>query len=91
MKHGQALEQWVIANMGNSRSEARRERLKKLLADLHRHPDSGALPVGSAQRLMVETHERRVVQDAMHMGYEPPEQTLKDLGIHLGLELGLGI
>ena len=91
MKHGQALEQWALADLNHSRNEARRERLKKLLADLHRHPDSGVLPVGSAQRLMVESHERRVLQDATHLGYEPPEQAIKDLGIHLGLELGLGL
>jgi hypothetical protein len=27
----------------------------------------------------------------LHLGCEPPEQTLKDLGIHLGLEVGLGL
>jgi len=32
-----------------------------------------------------------VLQQAMSMGYQPPEQQIKDLGLHIGLELGLGL
>jgi hypothetical protein len=91
MRHGQALEQWALADLGRTRDEARRERLKKLLADIHRHPESTTLPVGSPQRLLVESKERQLMETAMLLGYEPPEQALRDLGIHLGLELGLGL
>ncbi len=91
MKHGRTLEQWALADLGRAKDESRRERLKKLLAELHRHPDSHTLPVGSAQRQLVESHERRVMEHAMHLGYEPPEKAIQDLGIHLGLELGLGL
>jgi hypothetical protein len=91
MRHGQALEQWATTDLGRTRDEARRERLKKLLTEMHRHPDSTTLPVGSPQRLLVESHERRVMEKAMLLGYEPPEQALRDLGIHLGLELGMGL
>ena len=91
MKHGQALEQWALADLSRVKDEPRRERLKKLLAELHRHPDSHTLPVGSVQRQLVESHERRVMEHAMQLGYEPPEKAIQDLGIHLGLELGLGL
>lgn len=91
MRHGEALEHWAAADLEKSREETRRAKLKKLLAELHQHPDSRSLPVGSSQRLLVESHERRVMQAAMELGYEPPEQVLKDLGLHLGMELGLGI
>jgi len=91
MKHGQALEQWALASLDRSRDEAKRERLKKLLTELHRRPDSQSLPVGSSQRLLAETHERQVMEQAIHLGYQPPEQAVRDLGLHLGLELGLGL
>ena len=91
MKGAQSLDQWAHEQLEGSRSESRRERLKKLLADLHKHPDSMSLPVGSAQRLMVERHERNVLQKAMGMGYQPPKEQIKEMGLHLGLELGLGL
>ena len=31
------------------------------------------------------------MEHAMQLGYEPPEKAIQDLGIHLGLELGLGL
>ncbi|UTV80119.1 hypothetical protein MQE22_08795 [Acidithiobacillus sp. YTS05] len=91
MKHGEALEHWVTADLERSREENRRAKLKKLLAEIHQHPDSRSLPAGSSQRLLVESHERKVMQSAMDLGYEPPEQVLKELGLHLGVELGLGL
>jgi len=91
VKNAQALDQWAHQELERARYDGRRERLKKLLADLHKHPDSLALPVGSPQRLLSEQHERKVLQQAMNMGYQPPEQQIKELGLHVGLELGLGL
>ena len=31
------------------------------------------------------------MQEAVNLGYEPPEKVLKEMGLHLGLELGVGI
>ncbi|MEY2340978.1 hypothetical protein AB4090_02575 [Acidithiobacillus sp. IBUN Pt1247-S3] len=91
MKHGADIEHWATEFMGKTRVEVKRERLKRLLAGLHRHPDSASLPVGSPQRILVQSHERNLMQEAVHLGYEPPEQVLKELGLHLGLEVGLGL
>lgn len=91
MKYAEALDQWARQELENTRYEGRRDRLKKLLADLHKHPDSLSLPVGSPRRLLAETHERTVMRQAVHLGYQPPEQELKELGLHLGLGMGLGL
>lgn len=91
MKHGQDIEQWALDSLDRTRQESRREQLRKLLANLHRHPDSAALPVGSSQRLVARSHERQLMQEAVNLGYEPPEQVIKEMGLHLGLELGLGL
>jgi len=91
VKNEQSLDQWVHQELDRTRYEGRRKRLEKLLADLHKHQSSMSLPVGSPQRLVAEQNERKVLQQAMSMGYQPPEQQIKDLGLHIGLELGLGL
>ena len=91
MKHGLEIEQWALESLGRTRQDHRRERLKKLLAGLHRHPDSASLPAGSPQRILVQSHERNLMQEAVHLGYKPPEQALQEMGLHLGLELGVGL
>ncbi|MBU2754984.1 hypothetical protein HFU84_07000 [Acidithiobacillus sp. CV18-2] len=91
MKHGQAIEEWARETMAKTDREAKRERLRRLLAGLHRHPDSASLPVGSPQRILIQSHERNLMQEAVNLGYEPPEQILKEMGLHLALELGVGL
>ncbi|GEM_PF-3069616 len=91
MKHATDIEHWALESMGKTHVDAKRERLKRLLAGLHRHPDSASLPAGSPQRLLVQSHERQMMQEAVHLGYEPPEKVLKEMGLHLGLELGVGL
>lgn len=91
MRHGQDIERWALESLDRTRQDHRRERLKKLLANLHRHPDSAALPVGSSQRLVAQSHERQPMQEAVNLGYEPPEQVIKEMGLPLGLELGVGL
>jgi len=90
MKHGSEIEQWVLNELGWTKQESRREQLQKLLADLHKHPDSASLPVGSTERLIARSHEKTVTQRAMDLGYEPPEQAIKEMGLHV-VELGLGL
>ena len=87
----QALDQWAHAELEKARSDSRRERLKRLITDMHKHPHSNALPVGSTQRAIAERNERKVMQQAMGMGYVPPEKEIQEMGLHLGLELGLGL
>lgn len=91
MKHGADIEHWAMESMGKTRVEAKRERLRRLLAGLHQYPDSLSLPIGSSQQLLVRSHERRMMQEAVNLGYEPPEKVLKEMGLHLGLEVGLGL
>ncbi|MHB1659534.1 hypothetical protein [Thiomonas sp.] len=73
----------------------RRAQLAKLAEHLHRaekHQHANALPVGSFQRQIARIHERKMVAEAMHLGFHPPEEEIKELGLHLaGRSLGLSL
>ena len=73
----------------------RRAELAKLLEHLKRaevHQHANALPVGSFQRQLARRHERKLVHEAMHLGFQPQEEELKELGLHIaGQSLGLSL
>ena len=90
MKHEQGVRQWALESL-KTQQGTRKERLQKLLADLQRRPDSAALQAGSAQWLVARSRERTLMQEAVNLGYEPPEQVIVEMGLHLGLDLGFGL
>jgi hypothetical protein len=76
-------------------SPRRRAQLAKLAEHLKRaeqHIPAAALPVGSFQRQIARIHERKMVSEAMHLGFHPQEEELKELGLHVaGQALGLSL
>ncbi len=74
----------------------KKERLEKLAVHLKRaeqYAHANALPVGSYQRQIAKRHERKLVAEAMHLGFQPAnEEIIRELGIHLaGSSLGLSL
>ena len=85
---------WLAEELAHA-GPRRRAQLAKLADHLKRadqHIHAAALPVGSFQRQIARIHERKVVSDAMHLGFHPQEEDLKELGLHLaGQSLGLSL
>lgn len=73
----------------------RKEKLAALAEHLRRaeqHQHANALPVGSFQRQTARRHERKLVSEAMRLGFQPQEEELKELGLHAaGQSLGLSL
>ena len=91
---------WLVEELGRAGSAGggsarRKAQLAKLAEHLQQaggHPHADSLPVGSFQRQLARRHERKLVHEAMRLGFEPPEEQLKELGLHLaGQSLGLSL
>ena len=86
---------WLAGEFAHATSQHRRLQLARLTEHLKRaeaHPHANALPVGSFQRQIARRHERKLVQEAMHLGFHLREEELKELGLHAaGQALGLSL
>lgn len=85
---------WLAEELGHAgaRRKAQLAKLAEHLQHASAHPHADSLPVGSFQRQLAKRHERKLVHDAMRLGFEPPEEQLKELGLHLaGQSLGLSL
>ena len=66
--------------------------LAEHLKHADRHIPAGALPVGGFQRQLALRHERKLAREAMHLGFHPPEEAVKEMGLHaVGRSLGLSL
>ncbi len=85
---------WLADELAHA-GPRRRAQLAKLADHLKRaeqHIHAAALPVGSFQRQIARIHERKMVSEAMHLGFHPQEEELKELGLHVaGQALGLSL
>lgn len=86
---------WLAEERARGCGPRRRAQLARLAEHLKRaeaHPHANALPVGSFQRQIARRHERKLVQEAMHLGFHLREEELKELGLHAaGQALGLSL
>lgn len=85
------IQDWLAAEMPKA-SSRRKAELERLAAHLKRQESEvspAALPPGF-QRQLARQRERRVMREAMRYGYEPPEEVMAQLGLHLA-EQSLGI
>jgi hypothetical protein len=85
---------WLAEELAHA-GPRRKTQLAKLAEHLRKaeqHQHANALPVGSFQRQIARIHERKMVAEAMHLGFHPPEEDLKELGLHVaGQSLGLSL
>jgi hypothetical protein len=83
---------WLVQELAHA-DKRRKAELKKLAEQLKRvqgHPHADALPVGSYQRQIAKRRERRLILAAKHAGFQPSDEQLKELGLHLA-EHALGL
>jgi hypothetical protein len=91
------LQAWIAAEIaaGGGKEKGRIRELLKLSDRLHheiKHMSVDALPVGSFQRQIAQIHTKRVMRLAMHAGYHPPEEDIKELGLQVaGQSMGLSL
>ena len=83
---------WLADELAHA-GPRRKAQLAKLAAHLkraERHPHAEALPVGSYQRQIARVHERKMLAEAMNLGFQPQDEEIKELGLHLA-EHALGL
>lgn len=91
-----ALYRWIAEEMQAAYRDPKRQAQLKRLAEktkaAAKHLHADALPVGSYQRQLALVHQRKLATEALQLGYQPPEEEIKALGLHVaGHALGLGL
>ena len=89
MKHGHDIEAWARSQMTGAKGDSRRKKLELLLSEV-KAADPNRYPAGSPQHTLALYRGKDALKHAMGLGYEPPEQALAELGLHV-VELGLGL
>lgn len=83
---------WLAGELAHA-GPRRKAELMKLVEHVNRagqHPSSATFPVGSFQRQIAQLHERKIIKEAVGRGFQPHEDDLKELGLHIaGQSLGL--
>ncbi len=88
------IQRWLREEIqaAGPRRKAQLAQLSERLRQVEAHPAPDTLPAGSTQRLLARSRERKLTRAAMHLGYAPPEEQIKELGLHLaGQSLGLSL
>ena len=94
MSADKEIRAWLAEELAHAgvRRKAQLAKLAEHLQHAGMHPHADSLPVGSFQRQLARRHERKLVHEAMRLGFEPPDEQLKELGLHLaGQSLGLSL
>ncbi len=85
---------WLTDELSHA-SPRRKAQLAKLAGHVQRaeqHMHASALPVGSFQRQLAQRHERKMLSEAMGLGFHPQDEEIKELALHLaGQSLGLSL
>ena len=85
---------WLADELAHAgpRRRAQLAKLAEHLKKAEQHQHANALPVGSFQRQIARIHERKMVSEAMGLGFHPHEDEIKELGLHVaGQALGLSL
>jgi hypothetical protein len=80
-------QEWEHAD---KRRKAELSKLAEQVKAVQGHPHAEAFPVGSYQRQLAKRRERRLIQAAKHAGFQPSNEQIKELGLHIA-EHALGI
>ncbi|AUW32844.1 hypothetical protein A5904_07670 [Acidithiobacillus caldus] len=96
MSTAHEIEVWARDEAAHVPSRSRKAKLERLAEQAHQaagHPGPDAFPVDSPQRLVARSRERRLMQAALNLGFEPQdEQVIKELGLHLAAQsMGLSL
>lgn len=91
-----SLTTWIGEELANARRDPKRQaqlkRLAKKAKASAKHLHTESLPVGSYQRQLAHMHQRKLAREAMHLGYQMPDEDIKELGMHVvGHAAGLGL
>ena len=85
---------WLADELAHA-GPRRKAQLAKLAAHLKRaeqHQHANTLPVGSFQRQLAQRHERKMVSEAMNLGFHAKDEEIKELALHVaGHSLGLSL
>jgi len=84
---GWLVQEWSGAD---KRRKAELSKLAEQLKKVQGHPHADAFPVGSYQRQLARVRERKLILAAKHAGFQPSDEQLKELGLHLA-EHALGL
>jgi hypothetical protein len=81
---------WTEEQLAGTQDERRKKMLEQVRREVQSADPSQFVP-GSAQHTLALYQMKKAKQHAMCLGYTPPEQALKEAGLHAALHLGLGL
>jgi hypothetical protein len=83
---------WLIQEWSHAdqRRKAELSKLAEQVKAVQGHPHAEAFPVGSYQRQLAKRRERKLILAAKHAGFQPSDEQIKELGLHLA-EHALGL